>query len=261
MAWRCFPARVGRRSPDDALVDHTGRRRSDRAARSVLRGNRAPHGADGRPSLADFTASTLFPATLASPDVGSTARQTIDTVVVFPAQNQRPVPVGTPNAAHWTDSTAEPPKNRGGYIFRRSETTRPSRSADLMSRTSGGRVRVVARRHVPQHGDGVTHGGGKAHPAAAASAALPPPARLPQSGSRLRPSTGRRPAASPAPVSAATRARSARRRRASRSRAPWRPASSPRRAGAGARRSLKTTIPSKSMMWKKAKITAAQLLG
>ena len=65
-----------------------------------------------------LTASTLFPATLASPDVGSTARQIIETVVVFPApfapSKPKTWPVGTPNAAHWTDSTAAPPKNRGG---------------------------------------------------------------------------------------------------------------------------------------------------
>ena len=57
-----------------------------------------------------LTASTLFPATLASPDVGSTARQIIDTVVVFPApfapSKPKTWPVGTPKAAHWTDSTA-----------------------------------------------------------------------------------------------------------------------------------------------------------
>ena len=62
-----------------------------------------------------LTASTLFPATLASPDVGSTARQIIETVVVFPApfapSKPKTWPVGTPKAAHWTDSTAAPPKN------------------------------------------------------------------------------------------------------------------------------------------------------
>merc|ERR1712138_339770 len=158
-----------------------------------------------------LTASTLFPATLASPDVGSTARQTIETVVVFPApfapSKPKTWPVGTPNAAHWT---AAPPKNRGGYIFRRSETTRPSRSAGAAFRDSDGGYgsspggtfrsmatvsRTAAERLIRGCRDGGASSSGSSTTIWKSSSPV----------DRASPAV----AASPAPVSAATRARSA----------------------------------------------------
>merc|ERR1712138_387773 len=196
-----------------------------------------------------LTASTLLPPTLASPDVGSMDRQIIDTVVVFPApfapSKPKTWPVGTPKAAHWTDSTAEPPKNRGGYIFRRSETTRPSRSAGAAFRDSdggygsspGGTFRsmaTVSRTAVENLVGGGRDGG------ASSSGSSTTIWKSSSFVDRASPAL----AASPAPVSAATRARSA----ATSSGIAFARTLETRvftqASGRRARRSLKMTIPS-----------------
>merc|ERR1712138_53482 len=170
------------------------------------------------------TASTLLPATLASPDVGSTARQIIETVVVFPApfapSKPKTWPVGTPNAAHWTDSTAAPPKNGGGY-----------------GSSPGGTFRsmaTVSRTAVENLVGGGRDGG------ASSSGSSPTIWKSSSFVDRASPAL----AASPAPVSAATRARSA----ATSSGIAFARTLETRvftqASGRRARRSLKTIIPS-----------------
>mmetsp|Transcript_8385 Transcript_8385/g.25193 ORF Transcript_8385/g.25193 Transcript_8385/m.25193 type:complete len:249 (+) Transcript_8385:593-1339(+) len=95
-----------------------------------------------RRAAAGKSTRTDAPPSAASPDVGATARVTMDMVVVLPAplapRSPKTSPDRTPKVTFCTASMARWPWRRGGKTLRASFTSRPSRSRGSRAVTGGG---------------------------------------------------------------------------------------------------------------------------